>query len=304
MTNQLNLHAEVAIPITDTDYYYMIENQVRTLLPMYEVGHLLPAARKILRQASISEDELETYPIEGYYYKTVSLRQYFTILRNLQMNQKLFHRIQTNTAEFQVFAEVVDNDLFGQRRPYSLSGFENAPIKRRYDIVTLTMEDDKHFNVEAPRPWTIDSIMATCAHHVKRQPNLVELAWMTKNPKCVCAGAETNIAYRMYATISGCSILTAPEYVWAVSPEVEDFGEQVVDAYQSLFGMPIEHPTIFNHSRFKKTPELPRVAHLGTVVLTGEHYHWILNTDGDLEDRYDSRLLTTEMFTNGQNTKS
>ena len=70
----------LTVDITDTDYYYMIENQIRAEVPKFEVGFLLPKAIKLLKDAEISNDELIDYPIEGYYYKSEALKHYFTII--------------------------------------------------------------------------------------------------------------------------------------------------------------------------------------------------------------------------------
>lgn len=285
----------ITIKVTDVDYYYMIENQIRKYMPMFEIGHLLPLAETILRQSNISKQELKEYPIEGYYYKSDALRLYFTILRNLQMNQDFFGRVKQSTVEFLEFQEKTDNPLFGQKRPYPVPGYEFAPLKRRYDLVTLALEDSTSFNVNSERPWTIEGIMQACAKHCSGQPNLVEFAWMTKDPRCVCAGAETNAAYRMYGLISGCSFVET-YYEWAVNPALQTFGEKVAYAYQELYGCPIVLPNVFNHTSLNKRPEIPRVALLGKVLATGENYYWIIDAHETFSDRYDRAMLTTEMF--------
>ena len=87
--------------ITNVDYFYMIDNMLREQLSKFEEG-LLPKARKILKDSGIDEiHELELYPTEGYYYKSKELTDYFNIIRNLQQNKELFHRIK-KTEDLQV----------------------------------------------------------------------------------------------------------------------------------------------------------------------------------------------------------
>lgn len=280
--------------ITDSQFFFMIDNQVRAFIPKYEVGILLPLIEKVLERACICKTELKNYPIEGYYYKTPGLRLYFKMLRNLQMNESLFHRINVNEPEFIRLKDIVENNLFGRNGVYPETNLRKAPLKRKYDVVTLTMQDREIFDNFKPRPWTIDGIMSECRRHLTYEPNLVELGVLTKDACCVCAGAETNAAYRMYACISGCSFIE-PEYIWCVSPEVEAFGKQVVEAYNNVFGSSILTPNIFNHMTLKKIPESPRVAMLGKVLATGENYFWILEDDR-VTDRYTTDFITIESY--------
>lgn len=282
--------------ITDSDFYYMIENQIRDVIPKYETGVLLPAAERILSLSGIKKEELKEYPIEGYYYKNNALRLYFTIIRNLQMNTSLFLKVRRDTEDFDLLLYMTNTPLFGKVRSYPVPGFEYAPLRRRYDLVTLAMEDKEFFDLNSARPWTIDTIMKACSRHSSGNPNLVEFAWLTGDPKCVCAGAETNALYRMIGMISGC-LFSETIYEWCVSPKVEVFGRRLVDAYNKHFGCSMQTPTIFNHS-WKKEPELPRVACLGEVLYTKENYFWILDLNGDLTEKYTTEFLTTEMFTN------
>lgn len=287
--------------ITDTDYYYMIENQIRTEMPKFEAGILLPRAIELFEESGVAEEELKDYPIEGYYYKSGALKHYFTLIRNLQHNKDIFSKIKKNK-RLEYLQHICHQDIWGEEKQYPIRDYDNAPLKRRYDILTLTMEDKNLFNPNMTRPWSIDLIMSGLSKHYKNRINLVELAYLTKNPKCLCCGAETNALYRMFGMVTGCLIIET-QYVWKVSSEVQNLGEKLIDSYNNLIGSNMIKPNIFNHTQFKKEAEKPRVALLGNIRLTGENYYWILDSQNYLSEKYTTEVITTEMVTKNEVSK-
>ncbi len=283
------------VEITDTDYYYMIENQIRAEMPKFEVGVLLPRAISLLKCFNIKDEELTNYPIDGYYYKSEALKHFFTIIRNLQHTKAVCDKISPLNIDLQFLQRKCDHDIYGEAKPYTSGQFQGL-IKRRYDVLTLALEDEKEFNLNTPRPWSIGLIQAVVNKHIAGRVNLVELAALTQNPACLCCGAETNSLYRMHAWISGCLIQT-PIYTWKVSSYMERLGGELIEAYNALIGSNMVKPTLYNHTTLNKEPEQPRVAHLGFVDATKENYYWILQ-DGVLSDKYSTAEITTEMLKN------
>ncbi len=293
---------KTVIEVTDTDYFFMIDNQVRPAMQEFESKTLLPVARSILTGAGVELTDLKEFPTEGYYYETEELRQYFQILRNLQHNDAVFGKVK-DSPELQTLKKVCNNDLFGSEDPY---GRDNgSPIQRRYDILTLTMENTEVFpnHNKVAHPWNITRIMEGLGKSYKNRTNLVEMAYLTKEPKCLCCGAETNILYRMFACVTGSFSMGAipTDYVWKVTPELEDLGKRVVAAYNEMMQKDvIKAPTLAYHLWFKKAPKVPRVAMLGYSTETGEYYHWILNSLIQLYDVYSKQIITTESFAKNQ----
>ena len=77
------MHQETIV-IDNKDYFYMLDNKIRDTMMEYEQNTLLPKSEKLLKDSNIKGVEMELYPIEGYYYKTPKLSNYFNTLRNLQ----------------------------------------------------------------------------------------------------------------------------------------------------------------------------------------------------------------------------
>ena len=293
------------IKITDIDYFFMIENQVQNHMKEYETKICLPMAKKVIEKSNISLGELTEFPTEGYYYETEDLKLYFKILRNIQHNEDMWDRI-VNCDELEFLKNKCDNDIFGVVDP--LGRNVNAPIKRRYDILTLTMENKEVFpdHDTSHRPWTINRIMNGLGKMYNNRTNLVELAYLTGDPKCLCCGAETNSLNRMIAYITGSYSMTPlyqPLYVWAVTPEIEKLGSRLVTEYNKLMENDlIIQPTLENHFNLKSEPKLPRVALLGYITETKEYYHWILDEYFMVRDVYSKEIITTESYINGGTT--
>jgi len=201
--------------------------------------------------------------------------------------------------DLKILKKVCHNDIFGIEDPHKRPN--ESPLKRRYDILTITLEDANIFpdHNTSPRPWSIQRIMGGIGTHYKNRTNLVELAYLTGEPKCLCCGAETNSLYRAIANISGSYSIHIPKptYVWKVSAEVEELGRRIVDAYNTLLdGNMISVPTLENHTALKKAPKVPRVALLGYVVASREYYHWILDYTMRLTEVYSRNIITTESY--------
>jgi len=77
---------ETVITITDADYFFMLDNQIRPAMMKKETEVFLPIAQRILDTTGVKVEALKKYPTEGYYYETEALRLYFQIIRNIQHN--------------------------------------------------------------------------------------------------------------------------------------------------------------------------------------------------------------------------
>lgn len=289
--------------ITNFDYFFMIDNQVRLAMMKIETEEFLPLAKRFLEKCNVTIDELEDFPTEGYYYETEELSLYFKILRNLQHNKKVIAKL-VDCEELELFKKICNNDLFGIEDPTEQNRGGEGPIKRRYDILTITMESMTVFpdQLDVPRPWTIDRIMKGLSTQYGNRTNLVELAYLTGDPKCLCAGAESNSLYRMFSCISASYAISTPriEYIWEVTPEVESLGKRIVEEYNKFFNRHvIEAPTLNNIGQMNRIPKVPRVALLGYATKTDEYYHWILNDRFQLFEIYSPNIITTKTYEEG-----
>jgi hypothetical protein len=294
--------------IDNQKFFHMIHNQIRKSVLRFEERELLSIALNILNSSEINFGDLEDYPIEGYYYKSEELRKYFKIIRNLQSNDRIFKKVQ-NSDELKVLQKVTSSDLWGTEDSHF--AHPEAPLKRRRDILSICLEED--FDLFQQRPWDINCVICQIGSHYTGNPNLVEFAYLIddqnrteNNPLCLTLAAETNILYRDIPIASGYLPSTRlPTIEWNVDRNIEEFGLSLIRKYNSeLFNKEeIILPTFNNCQFLNMKPELPVVARLGEVRLTGEHYHWIANSNGKVEEIYSDSIITTENYKNLVETK-
>ena len=236
------------IVINNDDYFYMMDNLIRGEMMTFEANELLPKAERIWVRAG--SPRLETYPIEGYYYKSNELTRYFQLMRNFQQNENVYPHFKPSVDK-DYLVKLVDNELWGtvvDRAQFP------SPFVRRKDILTLAMEDPK-FQTKL-RPWDVPSVMETLDGYATGNPNLVELAYLTNNVHCLLCGAETNALYRMWANVSG-SMAMPIQVVWQVSEEVEAMGKLLAKEYNRVCGFNLVAPTKETYAQYQRKPELP-----------------------------------------------
>lgn len=172
------------------------------------------------------------YPVEGYYYKTEGLKKYFQLIRNLQENEDVYSKINLESKEIKDLVWLLRNTVWGTVP----SQRTKSPFPRQKDILTVTMDA-----LQIKPMWTIPNILSTLKDWATGVPNLVELAYLTKDIRCLTAGAETNALYREFAVcFSGCigsiarPLKIVNVYHWKVSEDVQSLGEKLVDKYNEI----------------------------------------------------------------------
>jgi len=290
MEDEIRKHNhEDNVIIRNKQYYFMIENQIRKEFPIYEVRSILPIAEEVLRTSGISFDELEDYPIEGYYYKSEKLKRYFKIVRNIQENLNLRGRIKQEEGCFKILKNITDLELFGKVRSDKDDG---AILPRRYDILALSARDERAFQIYSSNPgWTIPKLVDNLKNHFTNTPNLVELAYLTGELEPLVCGAETNALFRDLVRTKG---MAPPPKKWEVDKDVERLGGAMVDEYNKRFKLSIVKPTQENYKTLSMGPERPRVAIIGQIIQTGDNYFWRSDLKGSVTDIYTKDFITTE----------
>jgi len=219
--------------IDDYNYFSMIDNQVRSEYSLCEEYTLLPLVEKMYKENGLKPipENLIHYPVEGYYYKTKGLTKFFQLIRNLQENPEVYKKIQSsNTVED--FKWLLGNNIWG-----TVPSLRSETLfPRMKDILTHTMN-----SLQYKPEWYIDNIMAMLPKYSTGVANLVELAYLTGDIRCLTAGAETNALYRemSFCLASGCGSFFAPMkivnvYHWEVNSEVQELGERLVDSYNEI----------------------------------------------------------------------
>ncbi len=308
------------IHITDYNYFSMIDNQVRSEYTLCEEYTLLPLVENLYKINGISTEDIKHYPVEGYYYKTKGLTRFFQLIRNLQENNDVYDKVNLQSKEAEDLKWLLGNSIWGTVE----SKRSLTPFPRMKDILTHTL------NSLLFKPnWTIENILKTIDNFATGNPNLVELAYLTNDIRCLTAGAETNALYREISFCCSGAMIGSFEkivdiYHWDVSEKVQNLGEKLIDKYNEVlnkFQKEISEsndyrksmtssrdlklsechritpkllikPTIENHNDFNNKLEFPRVAMLGQCLDDGQYYHWILDND-KVTERWADGVITT-----------
>lgn len=285
----------ITVKITDVDYFYMVENEIRNSMKKYEVGVMLREAQQVLSESGVSFSELVQYPVEGYYNESPCLKTYFTIIRNLQENEQIFDRINKKSKSLDFLWKVISSPIFGKLIISKNNPKTKEPVlPRMSDIVTETMSDKDLFNSESGNPWNSEDIILGMSRYFSLdKTTLVSLAFFTGDKKCLLGACESNSLYREIVYFTGCC-LNMVEYEWRVSSLMQKMGEQLICDYNKLIGSSIEAPTIFNHLKFNKNPKYPRQIVLGKVLTTNQYYYWKVDKNNVFSEGYTDSLVTTE----------
>ena len=298
--------------INNLEYYYAIENQVRSGMEYFEENFMLPKVQNFLVESNVSQNTIVDYPVEGYYYKTQGLKEYFTIIRNLQYNPNVFNKLDKKNKEYEFMVNYLGMSLWGNKKsagkydPYYRKEIDSCNFPRIKDGMTLCMDDLAEKYGGVPHPWSTDNIMANLKNFCNDNTNLVNFAYMINNVEPLVCATETNCLYRDISICSGCATgWIVPSDIWNVSKSVQDMGEKICDAYYnkifSNIPMSKKRPVIYvprlsNWASMDYSPEIPRVSMLGADRITHENYYWILTKSRKVIEKYTNEFITTKSY--------
>ena len=280
------------IEISNKDYFMMVYNEIQNKFPSFEENILLPDVKKTLIRQKINLKDLVIYPIEGYYYKTDGLKEYFKLISNIKYNEKIQSKL--NLVVLSNLTKVITDEIWGL--PFYEGGLLFPKMK---DRLTLSLEK------MLPCEISIDNVFNRFKQHDKNSTNLVEFAYHIDDKECLVLAAYSNALYREVAIISGnLSDFYIPEieYKWNVDKEIELFGTELINKYNKIIQ---EHcdknyyllntPHENNISSFDR--EVPKfaIACLAYLEEIGLYYHWILN-DSMISEFYYPKVLTKEIY--------
>jgi len=296
--------------VDNYNYFSMIDNQVRKQYAKCEEYSIKPIIEKIYKDAGVDTNSIKKYPVEGYYYKTPGLRKYFQLVRNLQENPNVYSKV-VDSKEVEEITWLLGNTIWGTiPSARSLTTFP-----RMKDIMTHTTNGLKY-----QENWTIPNIMKTIEKYATGNTNLVELAFLTGDIRCLTAGCETNALYREmgFCLASGCMMPgVTPQfpkevhvYHWDVSENIDEMGPKLVDKYNEVINRfqnsdmlssykayDLIEPNLLNFETLVRDLESPRVAMLGQCVDDRKYYHWILDKN-EVKEKWSSGIITTETYIN------
>lgn len=272
---------------------------------------LLPTAMRALYETGLP---LKGYPVEGYYGKSPELTQYFSHIRTLQMN--FSGRFGDAVRRLHGF---YTNEVFGLGQAVATAinpegaWFPDEPpavISPMVDPLTVAVSKAGNNPATAYDDLTVGNI-ANVLEGVEYGKGLVGFGSLVDktdraetgefNPVATTLARETTVLSAHVVTLRG-----MPQY--KVSPEIEERGNGVVDAYNALFGefgFDVRIPNITRRNAFGLEQDITepyRCVRIFNLALPGtepEYYHWGVILDGyrpRVIDFWRKSVITTDAF--------
>lgn len=260
------------------DYFY------RSAIKRHEATELLTCSRAVARTLGVGPADV---PIEGYYYESDELTEYFLLMRTLQAEDMSRTAEVAAMPEFQRVLEVSFAPLFG--RPQHNGRL--LPTGRDPLSEALLVEG-----------WTIDVLISAAQTNAMASGDvsLVGLAARSGDAVVVAALRESVVLYAEKALMG-----REPQYryVWKVDADIEYHAARFIAAFEKMFGDKMPAPMLESAEQYWLAYDDNRIngrcVCLGTNP-SGDWYHWAItsNSGGELvvEEFWDRRLWTTEMY--------
>jgi len=262
-----------------------LDQLYRRHMKQRESRELLDCARETIAVLGV---EPLNVPVEGYYYETPELTEYFKTIKAIQGVDRAREAEVAHLDSYQRLNQVTESRIFGVPRT------GNTLLHNAVDSLTVAMEQT--------RPWKIDTLTEQ-ADRVARQMNdysMVAIASVTRDPVNLAALRESVV---LYATLSsGCAIPqpVVYNYVCQVDSVVLRKAEDFIFTFNTLFGAGLL-PDITDLESFYIAGYNADID--GRCVRIGYEgpysYHWAID-DGVVKDFWDDRLWTTQAFREAQ----
>jgi len=306
--------------VDDLVFFQIVDKQIRDAMQEVET-EMLPTAKQALTDTKIP---LREFPIEGYYGNKPELTEYFNHLKSLQTKYS-----ETITDSVQRLHDFYSHEAFGlQQAVITAINQENvwnpmsppAVISPRVDPLTIAISytlPAATSSSDVYRDLTIANI-SRWLEGVEPGKGLVGLGAVVDRIATKKTGVYDPIATtlaRETTVLSAATMMSiGPPPGYLVSPEVEEQGNKVIDAYNSLFeefgfDARIENVTGKNAMRLNEDlPDMVRVVRIHSTNFPGQDpqfYHWGIKEEfnqktGDIDhkviDFWRNQVVTTDMY--------
>ena len=263
-----------------------LDQLYREAMKGHERGELLACARRTAQALDVGPADV---PVEGYYADEPALTEYFRLVRSLQLVPLSRSAEVDSFAEFRRLLDVTSSPLFGIPQRRHLLPVGRDPLSAALRELTQ---------------WTVPALAACAARIACEQDDfsLVGLGARAKDPVVLAALRESVVLYAEEMTLG---TPPAPEYVWAVEPELAAAAKRFVDEFNRVMGYGLPQPVpqrawVF-WTAYEKTDVVGRCVHLGhTDEPSPRHYHWAIVRDAQgrlgVREFWSNRVHTTEEY--------
>jgi hypothetical protein len=257
----------------------------------HERGELLGCAREV---AAALDVQPAIVPVEGYYGEDPDLRDYFLLMRALQVVPGARRKQVAALSAFTRLFQVTSAPLYGTP---AASGML---LPAGMDALSRALDDTKP-------DWSLERLLAA-AHDAAVSTDdfsLIALAARVKDAVVLTATRESVVLYA--AVIAGSRMRPEPpQYVWQVDATLAAQARRFVDTFNALFKEDLPPPEAVSAQTHWAACQRNKIA--GRCVRLGyndalaptQQYHWAIyrTPDGTLaaEEFWHPELWTTERY--------
>jgi hypothetical protein len=283
--------------VSDFELILGLDSFYREQMQQYETKQLLPLVIELFEKLGVSPKK---YPMEGYYYKSEKLKNYFNYIKTLrEVSIKHKDDVQ-NMLGYKKLTELFCSGLYGKYE-YDDKILPNVKDPIYYALESLSVEN-----------WNVKNILNT-AHTIINDTNnttIIGLGIIIKNPVIVTALRETAVLYAdiLCAGVPDFTIKYINKYIWNVSKEIEHLANIIIETFNGIcpykIPLAIEKNAKKYYDRFMSNPFDLRCVRIGYDAFSGKNYHWAIKNQEYLTNNYkfaefwDEKHWTTEIAKN------
>jgi len=283
--------------VDDRVFMLGLDELYRNAMKSFEVQTLLPCARAVAKKLRMRPADV---PVEGYYYETPKLKEYFRLMRGLQEVDEDRETKVGASREFQLLWEVTSSPLYGRpKRKGKL-----LPVGR--DPLSQALRDT--------RPdWSLERLVKA-AYEVALERDdysLVGLAARLQDAVVLTAVRESVVLYAEVATL-GVHMEPEFEYQWRVDGALADAANRFIETFNRFVPGALPMAEAANAEEYFKAYTdneiIGRCVRIGRTPDGTRHYHWAIAVERfppegfelSVDEFWDKELWTTKQYREAQ----
>jgi hypothetical protein len=281
--------------VDDRVFLLGLDHLYRERMKRHESAELLTCARAVAATLLVSPADV---PIEGYYWETKQLTEYFCLVRGLRAVDAGQVARVAHMPEFKRLLSVVSAPLYG--RPVE----DHRLLPAGHDPLGQALIDTST-ETDVSR-WTLDNLVEQARRVAIAWDDfsLVGLAAFAGDRVVLAALRESVALYNRRIVLGMERARDTPVFVWRVNEELARRGARFVATFNELFGDDLPEPVAENAGLYFEAADEEHITGRCISIARTENperfYHWAIRDGEDksptVEEFWDSEIWTTERY--------
>lgn len=251
--------------VDDRVFMLGLDELYRNAMKSFEIQTLLPCARVVAKKLRVRPANV---PVEGYYYETPKLEEYFRLMRGLQEVGVQRETQVRALREFQLLWELTSSPLYG--RP-----------KRKGKLLPVGRDPLSQALWDTRPDWSLDRLVKAAYQVALGQDDysLVGLAARTQDAVILTAVRESVVLYAEVAVL-GIHVEPEFEYQWHVDEALAAAANRFIETFNRFVpgALPMAEATSAEQyfKAYADNEIIGRCVRIGRTPDGTRHYHWAI----------------------------